>query len=219
LPTPRQEPQPVERRQVHVGLGGVLSGKRKGIDIVKDLARDPDIAGTAVFHIFGFNLLDPEDVKELKTYDNIVLKTDLSDLAYQTQLTNLDIMINYRSEYKGETSSSVLEAMRYGCTVIVNGSAGWFAELPDEAVVKVHDPAQLEVDLKQLILSPARRAKIGKAARAYVPEHHSPTAYGIDLKELYDRTVNADNVASKRGRILKEVGSLAQAQKQLERLE
>jgi glycosyltransferase involved in cell wall biosynthesis len=215
LPAPRQEPQPIERRAVHVGLAGVLSGKRKGIEIVKELARNPEIADNAIFHVFGFNLMDPQDIKDLKSYDNITLQTDLSDLAYQTQLANLDIMINYRSEYKGETSSSVLEAMRYGCVVIVNGKAGWFAELPDDAVAKVNEPTELDKILRELILSPGKRARIGKAARIYVSRHHSPEIYGEDLKRLYDRVIEADTVNSKRAAAIRQSGSLSQALKKL----
>jgi glycosyltransferase involved in cell wall biosynthesis len=215
LPVPQQKVQAIDRGVVHIGLAGVLSGKRKGIDIVKDLAQDPEISANVKFHIFGFSLLDAADMEELKSYDNINVQTNLSDLAYQTLLANLDIMINYRSEYKGETSSSVLEAMRYGCTVMVNGSTGWFKELPDNAVAKVNDPAELEVVLRRLISSSNDRFIIGAAAKEYVAKQHRPKDFGITLKELFNDVISANTANSKLSKIIRESKNLKELEKKL----
>jgi len=174
LPTRNVHTQ--KRHKVHVGLAGVLTGS-KGIDIIKNIALDTDISADIVLHVFGFNFVAPEIVEELSLYKNVKLMTDLSDLDYQTQLANLDILVNFRTSYRGETSLTVLEAMRYGCVAIVNGDLGWFSELPDNAVVKISNQEDVVVAIRSLTNSPAGRKKIAVAAQEYIQSNHSPSEY------------------------------------------
>jgi glycosyltransferase involved in cell wall biosynthesis len=191
-----------QKRVVRVGLAGVLSGRRKGIDSIKQLAQEPGFGKNVIFHVFGFNLMDKEEIKELRKISKIRMQTDLSDLGYQTQLANLDILINYRSEYRGETSLSTLEAMRYGCTVIVN-DIGWFSEIPDEAVVKIKNLNALQPELQKLIDEPKRLDAKAKAARRYVAEIHSPKSYVTDLAHLIKSGLSSKSKGALKANIIK----------------
>lgn len=189
---PVQNVQSQQREVVHVGLAGVLAG-RKGLDIIKNLAQDEALADNVMFHIFGFSFVDPKAVEELKSYKNVRLSTDLSDLEYQTQLLNLDILVNYRTHYRGETSLTVLEAMRYGCVAIVNAELGWFAELPDKAVVKVKDAAEIQHKIVWLTGAADERKRIGTAAKEYVAKHHAPVIYMRVLADIVNGTSPSPN--------------------------
>lgn len=175
-----------KRKKVHIGLAGILTGN-KGLDIIKALALDKTIESDVVIHVFGFNFIEPTIVDELEAYKNVHLMTNLSDLEYQTQISNLDILVNYRTSYRGETSLTVLEAMRYGCTVIVNGTLGWFGELPDEVVLKVEDKSDIINAVRRLVLSKEARDVIGSAAREFIKITHSPESYVDTIYQMASR--------------------------------
>ncbi len=172
----KQNVQTQHRSIVHVGLAGILSS-HKGLGIIEELARDESLTDKIMLHVFGFGNVDPGAVSKLKSHDNIRLTTNLSDLEYQSHLSDLDILVNYRSSYRGETSLAVLEAMRYGCVVLVNGKLGWFSELPDDCVAKVTSEDELLKAVKRLVTSSAERNRIGMAAKKYISNQHSPEAY------------------------------------------
>jgi hypothetical protein len=73
----------------------------------------------------------------------------------------------------GETSGSVIRAMSLGKALIVS-DVGWFAELPDDAVLKVpvdeYEVATLEAAIG---LAAEHAAALGSAARAYVERAHA----------------------------------------------
>jgi glycosyltransferase involved in cell wall biosynthesis len=206
--TTRQSVLDQDKGAVHVGVGGVLSGNRKGLDIIKDLASDENISDKVVFHIFGFNLLEKDVVDKLKAFDNIRFDTNLSDLAYQTQLANLDILFNFRAEYRGETSLTALEAMRYGGVVVVNKELGWFGELPNDSVVKVINESQLSDIVYRLVGSPSERRAIAKRAREYTEKYHSPGSYAQSLAEFINKGVKTQSINAKRAEVLRSTASL-----------
>jgi glycosyltransferase involved in cell wall biosynthesis len=201
-----------QKETIHIGVGGVLSGTRKGLDTIRELAKDESVRDKITLHIFGFSKLDNETITELKSYDNIRLDTDLSDLAYQTQIANLDIFFCYRSEYRGETSLTVLEAMSYGSVAIVNGTAGWFAELPDGTVMKVTEAAELPIIARKLIASMEDRRKLGMAAQNYTMSKHNPDDYAHNIAEFINKTCKVRPYNYERGEVIKKTNNLQDAQ-------
>lgn len=195
---------------IHVGLAGILSG-RKGLEIIKELSLDVGLEKTAILHVFGFDFVDPQAVEELKNYENVRLTTNLSDLEYQTQLANLDILINYRLDYRGETSLTALEAMRYGCVVIVNGTLGWFSELPDRSVVKVSAPSEIIGKVRQLMKSDKERKQIGERAKEYVRINHDSKTYIKTLDQMIRSPKQSPNML--RAEAIKSSRSVNQAVK------
>ena len=84
-----------------------------------------------------------------------------------------DVLVNLRYPTMGETSGSVVRALSLGKALVVSDT-GWFAELPDDAVLKV-PVDELEVPMLEASLdfAAAHGRELGSAARAYAEREHS----------------------------------------------
>lgn len=125
-----------------VGFAGVLTAD-KGLQLIEKLEQDTRTAGIAI-EVFGFTT-DKKVITWLRS-KGITLRTDVSDFEYQCLLRRMDVLVNYRESYHGETSLTCLEAMRFGVPVIVKSGQGWFGELPSTAVLKAKTAEQV-IDL------------------------------------------------------------------------
>jgi glycosyltransferase involved in cell wall biosynthesis len=87
-----------------------------------------------------------------------------------------DVCVNLRYPTYGETSAAALRLMAYGKPIIVSDVAT-FAELPDEACIRVGvNAAETELLYRYLLLlaqRPQLRVQLGNNARRYVQEHHT----------------------------------------------
>jgi glycosyltransferase involved in cell wall biosynthesis len=101
-----------------------------------------------------------------------------------------DAIVSLRSPTMGETSGSAIRALSLGKPLVVS-DRGWFAELPDEAVIKV-PVDELEEDTLAAALEAltdrAIRTSMGAAARRLVEREHRvdrvAEAYAAALEEL-----------------------------------
>ena len=91
--------------------------------------------------------------------------------------------MNFRKDYHGETSLSTLEAMRQGVIVIVK-DVGWYSELPDTVVIKASTEDEAIEKLKEVMADPAHKERMSVAAKQYVHDHHSHSAYVEGLQSL-----------------------------------
>lgn len=168
-------------RQPVVGLAGIIANI-KGVGVIEDLANRGGFDAIQ-FKLFGYDFTGDNTVERLSAYRNISVSTNLTDFDFQNNLRKLDIFINYRIKYQGETSLSTLEAMRYGVVVIVK-NVGWYAELPDDVVVKVDSEDEIASILKNLVDHPKKLESISKKAKEYVGQTHTHSAYAAVMKEL-----------------------------------
>jgi glycosyltransferase involved in cell wall biosynthesis len=100
-----------------------------------------------------------------------------------------DVLVNLRYPTMGETSGSVIRALSLGKPLVVS-DVGWFAELPDEAVLKVPvDEHEVAVIAAALAVAADHGAALGAAARAYVEREH-------DLDRVADAYAAALEVAA-----------------------
>lgn len=93
-------------------------------------------------------------------------------------MATADVVVNLRNPTLGETSASALRAMATERPVMVTDH-GWYAELADDAVVKLPPDAteqELTAAMRSLAADAARRATIGRAAAAYVATMAQPDA-------------------------------------------
>ena len=101
-----------------------------------------------------------------------------------------DAIVSLRSPTMGETSGSAIRALSLGKPLVVS-DVGWFAELPDDAVIKVpvdeHEEDTLLAALEALA-DPAVRAAMGARARELVEREHRldrvAEAYAAALEQL-----------------------------------
>ncbi|MDT7541552.1 MAG: hypothetical protein QOE33_1456 [Acidobacteriota bacterium] len=150
-------------------------------------------------HDFRFTLVgqpDGIDVRELIRAQGLsdrVAVTGYVPLAeFEARLATCDIVVNLRERTVGETSGSVCRAMAAGLPVIVSNT-GWFAELPDDCVIKIDaidaGDAQLREALARLITDEHLRRRIGERARSYALAEHSIERSADDYIRFINRVV------------------------------
>lgn len=95
---------------------------------------------------------------------------------FERRISETDIVLNLRERTIGETSGSLCRVMAAGVAAIVS-NAGWFSELPADAVVKVdhddHSGKLLRAYLERLIEDAELRERIGANARRHVLANHN----------------------------------------------
>ncbi len=88
---------------------------------------------------------------------------------YSLYLAAADVAVQLRVQSHGETSGALYDALTGGLPTIVNAH-GSFAELPDEAVLKIAEAAPPEAvasALDRLAGDPAERRRLGAQGRAF----------------------------------------------------
>src|ERR1044072_2507857 len=102
------------------------------------------LAALKAKHAFRYTLVgDPNQyfdvrslVRELGLEDRVQITGHVSLAEFQRHITETDIAVNLREAIIGETSGSLCRIMAAGVAAIVS-DAGWFGELPNNAVVKL----------------------------------------------------------------------------------
>lgn len=166
--------------QVVIGLAGIIADI-KGIEVIESIANDKIFDNTQI-KLFGYNFASEETMKRLREYDTVSVSTNLTDFDFANSISKLDIFINYRMKYQGETSLSTLEAMRQGVVVIVR-DIGWYSELPDDVVVKVSSPEEVLKKTEWLIKNPLVLKEYSVKAREYVMREHTSERYAQSIQQ------------------------------------
>jgi glycosyltransferase involved in cell wall biosynthesis len=105
-----------------------------------------------------------------------------------------DVLVNLRYPTMGETSGSVIRAMSLAKPLVVS-DVGWFAELPDDAVLKVPvDESEVEVLAGALGLAAEHGEALGAAARAHVQREHAPGLVADRYVEAIELAAGGDTV-------------------------
>ncbi len=165
--------------QIVVSFAGIIS-EDKGIRLVAETSSIDDVA----VKVFGFGVLGNSPLLQ-GLGNKVEIMKNLTDKEFQDALRGSDVLVNYRVNYHGETSLSTLEAMRYGVVVIVN-DVGWYAELPNDTVVKVKNEDQVIKAVQDLAENPEKRKKISENARKYIQENYTYAAYAHDISRVLE---------------------------------
>jgi glycosyltransferase involved in cell wall biosynthesis len=207
LPTasPKQIRHRMQRGNLNIGLAGIIH-PAKGLDVVEAIAQSDKFYDCNI-HIFGLSLVTAEVINRLESYPNVTVNTNVTDFQFQSMLSQLDILINFRTQYKGETSLATIEAMRFGVVPIVK-KVGWYDELPESAVIKVSNSDELIKKLAKLIDDPLKLEEIREAGKKYIAENHTYQSYAKYLYEFINSHV-ATNKIDKVADVIKEGGSLS----------
>ncbi|PKL31190.1 hypothetical protein CVV43_03490 [Candidatus Saccharibacteria bacterium HGW-Saccharibacteria-1] len=174
---------PHNYKNLTIGLAGIIADI-KGIEVIESLANNA-VFNDCSLRLFGYNYANRETIDRLKNYSNLTVATNLTDFDFLNSMTKLDIFVNYRMKYQGETSLSTLEAMRQGVVVIVR-NVGWYSELPDDAVIKVESEDQVPKVLLDLKSNSEKLAKISGRAIQYLKEIHTHRRYAEGLLKLIE---------------------------------
>jgi 2-polyprenyl-3-methyl-5-hydroxy-6-metoxy-1,4-benzoquinol methylase/glycosyltransferase involved in cell wall biosynthesis len=132
---------------------------------------------------FHFTLVGAEnsyfDVREIISdcgmSDRVKITGQVTLAEFERYISETDVAINLRERTVGETSASLYRIMAASVPAIVS-NVGAFAELPNDAVVKIdHDnytDALLQAYLRKLIEDTQFRLRIGANARRHVLSEH-----------------------------------------------
>lgn len=103
---------------------------------------------------------------------------EVTDEALRGYLSVADICVNLRYPAMEGASASAIEEMLYGKPIIV-ANIGFYAELPDDCVVKVrpNSPAELGDALAHLVANADVRTRLGLAAQAYASKEYAADHY------------------------------------------
>jgi glycosyltransferase involved in cell wall biosynthesis len=168
--------------QFTFGMAGIIAGI-KGVETIEAIASHPDFINDRIL-IFGINFAEPGLLDRIMQMSNIEVTTNLSDFEFQEKLKELDVFINYRKKYQGEASQATLESMRWGIPVIVRGDFGWYAELPDDSVMKVESEEEAIKALARLRNDAALWQNISTAATEYTANKATQRRYVALLEKI-----------------------------------
>ena len=108
--------------------------------------------------------------------DRVRITGHVSLDEFERHMRETDIALNMRERTVGETSASLCRIMIAGVPSVVY-DVGWYAELPNDCVVKVdkseYADALLLAYLRKLISDQELRARIGRNARHYAEATHA----------------------------------------------
>jgi glycosyltransferase involved in cell wall biosynthesis len=115
-------------------------------------------------------------VRALGLADRVAVTGYVSIEEFKRRVASSDIVVNLRERTVGETSGSACRAMAAGAAVVVS-NVGWFAELPDDCVIKIEEDGAAESRLREalarLIADANLRRRLGERARRHVAAEHS----------------------------------------------
>ena len=172
--------------KIRIGLAGIIH-PIKGMDIIKRMAQQPGFENVQ-FEVFGMAMASQEDIDNLTALPNVNVSTNITDYEFQLKLAQLDILVNYRAEYHGETSQSVIDAMRVGVVPVVR-DIGWFSELPDDVAIKLKSADKLSQSILALVLNPDQLMVLSSSAKLYAQNTFTYDKYVHDVVSMLSASI------------------------------
>lgn len=169
------------RHVTNVCFAGIIH-EAKGTNIIKKLAQEVGNDDMRI-SVFGYDLGNQQLVEELGMLPNVELIQNPTDFEFQNLLAKQHILVNFRAKYNGETSLTVLEAMRYGVVSIVR-RVGWYGELDPQAVVAVESEDEVYAQITRLHEDHKALKDISRHAHDYVQKNHGHAAYAASVNEF-----------------------------------
>jgi len=131
----------------------------------------------------------------------VVHRGYVSAAEYRDWMAATDVAVNLRFPTAGETSASLLRLLGDGkCTLV--SAYRQFLEIPPEAAVRIplgkDEEEVLARELVALARDPARRERIGAAARAFIAAEHSMAAAARGFREAVTAIAASPPTASPR---------------------
>ena len=143
--------------------------------------------------------------------DRVSITGHVSLAEFERHITETDIALNIRERHVGETSASLCRIMAAGVASIV-ADVGWYAELPNDAVVKIplddDFDALLLAYLRRLIEDESLRLRIGENARRYAISEHAIERTAADYLSFIERVIQGRSQRKLILRVSKELSAL-----------
>jgi glycosyltransferase involved in cell wall biosynthesis len=166
-----------------IALAGIIAGI-KGIGLIESIAQNPRFEHCLV-KVFGFNFAQPEEMQRLALLPNVQISENPTDFEFQRNMGDVNILVNVRQDYRGETSLTTLEAMRYGAAVIVK-KVGWYDELPDDSVCKVEGNDQVGDMVEALVSDDELRLAVTETAIQLMDDQFTHDNYAKEMLRVIE---------------------------------
>lgn len=197
-------------------FGMVNSNKR--VDwVIRALASDPSLAERTDYHVLG-----PVDSGERRRLEDVCAEVGFTGLVFEGRVSNerlhegmleADVICCLRDPALEGASASAIEGMQSGAPVIVS-DAGFYAELPDEYVLKVPAVGRQEVLLRHLQFADCNRVKareMGTAAARWAAREFSASNYVDGLLEAIPGFISAEPYLRHAQELGRELGQMGLA--------
>lgn len=185
LARPREKDRPFR-----IGFGGIIH-KAKGINLVEAISLADDIDGVEI-HIFGIPLMDDASLAKLEAMPNVFIQKNLTDFEFEQTISDMDVVVSYRPNYNGETSLTVVEALRHGAIPIVR-KVGWFDELPGDIVKKVTSEEQILDAIRSLLQNKPELSRRSQKSKLLTSTAYTYEQYADTLSSLIEAATKRKN--------------------------
>ncbi|MGY8564835.1 glycosyltransferase family 4 protein [Paracidovorax citrulli] len=177
---------------------GMVNPNKRIDRVIRALALDPELAARTNYHVLG-----PVDDSERRRLEQVCAEVGFAGLTFEGRVSNgrlhdgmaeADVICCLRDPALEGASASAIEGMQSGAPVIVS-DAGFYAELPDEYVLKVgmQDPEQdLLRHLRFVDRQRAEARKMGMAAAAWAAHEFSASHYVDGLEKTIPGFIAAE---------------------------
>jgi glycosyltransferase involved in cell wall biosynthesis len=190
-PLPRRRRERLELLTV-----GVMNPNKCGDAVIEAIGVSAALRGRARYVLAG-PIEDGERARlqslaEARGVDLVILGP-VDDAELETRLAEADILVCLRKPVLEGASASAIEAMQSGRPTLV-ADAGFYAELPDELVVKSPPavlPADIAAALERLAADEPLRRRMGEAASAWAAGTFTTERYLDVLEPLIQAAAEA----------------------------
>jgi len=120
---------------------------------------------------------------------SILITGFVDDDTYRRYLCAADAAVQLRGVSRGESARTALDCLAHGLPLIANASDSLSA-LPDNALIRLRadfDDSELSLAIERLAVDKDLRARLSRAGRAYVGEHHDPARVALQLRDEIER--------------------------------
>jgi len=177
---------------------GMVNPNKRIDRVIRALARDPALAARTDYRVLG-----PVDDGERRRLEQVCSEVGFTGLTFEGRVSNerlhegmaeADVICCLRDPALEGASASAIEGMQSGAPVIVS-DAGFYAELPDEYVLKVgtHEPEGALLGHLQFVDREREHARrIGLAAAAWAAREFSASNYVDGLEQVIPGFIAAE---------------------------
>jgi glycosyltransferase involved in cell wall biosynthesis len=209
---PVHPPRPADA-PVRVLTFGVVNGNKLIHTTIDAIARSPLLRDRVRFEVIGggdkrYAAKLEEQVRRHRLDGVVTLAGWQPDDRLQAALAGSDVVVNLRNPHTGESSASLLDALVAGVPTVV-WDHGFYAEFPDDVVVKVKAEAELRPALERLVGDADLRTRMGRAAREHAVRRFDTAAYCDGLVAFLEEAFTAaplSRLADRAGDVLTELG-------------
>lgn len=188
----------IRKKELIIGCLGFIGPTKRLAQVCESLAQ---LKGKVKFRFLIVG--DGDDltamIKDAGLTDVAIRTNFVNDRAFSLYLQLTDLLVNLRHPSMGESSGTLIRALKLGKPCIVTDD-GVFTDLPDTAVIKIslgrNEVQDLAVAIERLALDEKARVTLGAEGRSYATAELNPAKIALQFKRLIETSI-AENAHEK----------------------